>query len=645
MFFATLLVSLVGFLATLMLSVRARLASGASWDELRTTRFFEVVPIRALLWGLLGLAWVAWILDLLVLLFRTLGLFGAGRSLRDIAVLLVAALLAWPLYKLRVWVKKRLVDLPRIEPPPAGIAEAQFHSSIPGEDFAVLGCERFPNHVAPSRQADQYIRWAILAVSGIVVLLVICGISNSENQGSKSSKDAPSAGLSTAAAVRGNFGTLLALFSVTPLGILLYNNRDYTFVPFRPALVAQAGLILFIVVGLALAGASSDAVLLTLAATCAACGARALIDLRTAWRYDRTKRVYNPIADALGEWMPYLSQIPKHPGFQLAALSVDALHERITRGCKNVEERGLLVTRHFSRFLRLVDVHYQDCAMAMLRYLTWRRYVTLSGGMATWLGLRHPEVPWWDLQLFPLRPPAGFVNRLDPLGLGEEYNVVAVCGGCGGLGQVTRTVTEYRTAYYTDSNGQSQSRQVAESRQVQETCSSCTGSGRLLHQQILNTQWQRLLPLVTHPDMRVPELVEDAEDATYVHLPLTENQKPLTRTLKCAVPRSPLLEQIHGTCRHVVTAHDERVRMVEKLHDGHLYRADFQVCGFRTICIRFVRLRGRIGWLFGRRPEFYFPRLPLAWSVVATCVFLPPLALTTAAAVLGLALLMLKTGG
>src|SRR5207253_2245682 len=91
-----------------------------------------------------------------------------------------------------------------------------------------------------------------------------------------------------------------------------------------------------------------------------------------------------------------------------------------------------------------------------------------------------PEVPWWDLKLFPLHAPAGFVNHIDPLGLGEEYNVVVCCGGCGGSGQVTRTVTEYRTEYYTDSNGQSASRQVAESRQVQETCSMCTGSGRLL---------------------------------------------------------------------------------------------------------------------------------------------------------------------
>ncbi|MND05529.1 hypothetical protein D3C83_263740 [compost metagenome] len=58
------------------------------------------------------------------------------------------------------------------------------------------------------------------------------------------------------------------------------------------------------------------------------------------------------------------------------------------------------------------------------------------------------------------------------------------------------------------------------------------------------------------------------------------------------------------------------------------------MCGYRTICIRFEKLWGRVGWFFGRRPEFYFPRLPISWSALATCVFLPPLA-----AALGLGLL------
>lgn len=41
---------------------------------------------------------------------------------------------------------------------------------------------------------------------------------------------------------------------------------------------------------------------------------------------------------------------------------------------------------------------------------------------------------------------------------------------------------------------------------------------------------------------------------------------------------------------------------------------------------RFLHLSGRVGWFFGRRPEFYFPQLPLSWSMVGTLVFLPPLA-------------------
>ena len=64
---------------------------------------------------------------------------------------------------------------------------------------------------------------------------------------------------------------------------------------------------------------------------------------------------------------------------------------------------------------------------------------------------------------------------------------------------------------------------------------------------------------------------------------------------------------------------------------GLRYRADFQICGFRTIRIQFRQLGGRVGWFFGKRPEFYFPRLPLSYETVATFVFLPPLVIALAA--------------
>src|SRR5262249_3988644 len=223
-----------------------------------------------------------------------------------------------------------------------------------------------------------------------------------------------------------------------------------------------------------------------------ACAVRLIADVRVSWRYDRMKKVYNPIADKLREYAPYLPQLPAEPGFRLPALSIDALHRRISQGCKNVEERGLFVTRHFGRFLDLLEVDYQDCAMALLRYLTWRRYMALGPGFGTWDSLRYPEVPWWNLEMFPLAAPRGYIEWIDPLGLGSEWDAVVVCGTCGGSGVVTRTVTETQ-------NGQTVTRTVT------ETCGGCGGSGRLRHPQGLDKQWQRLLPPGTPPHMRVPE--------------------------------------------------------------------------------------------------------------------------------------------
>jgi hypothetical protein len=77
--------------------------------------------------------------------------------------------------------------------------------------------------------------------------------------------------------------------------------------------------------------------------------------------------------------------------------------------------------------------------------------------------------------------------------------------------------------------------------------------------------------------------------------------------------------------------HPRHADLVLSLTGGYLYRADFQVCGFRTIRILFQRLGGQVGWFFGKRPEFYFPRLPLCYGTIGTFLFLPPLAMALAA--------------
>src|SRR5262249_15593629 len=138
------------------------------------------------------------------------------------------------------------------------------------------------------------------------------------------------------------------------------------------------------------------------------------------------------------------------------------------------------------------------------------------------------------------------------------------------------------------------------------------------------------------------ELVEDAEDVTYVRVAFVEDRRRVPMQPKMAVPAGVMLDRILQTAHQVAALHDEHAEMVEKLHDGFLYRADFQVCGYRTIRIRFQRLRGRTGWFFGKRPEFYFPRLPLSWSAICTCAFLPALAAAIGFGVVGLVALLFE---
>ena len=174
-------------------------------------------------------------------------------------------------------------------------------------------------------------------------------------------------------------------------------------------------------------------------------------------------------------------------------------------------------------------------------------YITLSSGSGTSRWLQQPIVPVWNLQLFPLNPPSGYVNQIDPLWLPSQWDVVKTCGTCGGSGIVIVTVTE------TGPQGQSQTR--TETR----TCSTCSGCGRLEYTQILNTQWQRLLPLITHPNIPVPELVEDAEEQVIFDLPLTENFTTIAKSARIIHPSTPLAKDIYETGNQL-----------EKLHNIHI---------------------------------------------------------------------------
>ncbi len=633
MFTTLLVVCAVGFAATLLLNVLTRLAHGASWSELVADRFHEVVPARGLIWVAYGLAWAANVSTIAAFVLMGLALFGDKRTPALVVTVVLAGLLAGPCYLLRKRLAAKVVYGEKPVPPAVDMPAVSVAAGIEPGEFLRLGSERFPNHIDPARTADAKIRWG-LAVGGIGLALLLLLLAAQKSEGSKPPLLDPSPVL---AAV----GLLLAYPAAALLLMLLTDNRDYTFVPFRPSLLVAGGLGFAVCLGVLLLGATGPQFLMAVAAVIGAVGARAVADLRVARAYARMKRTLDPITEDIREQVPILVRLPTEPGFRQPPLLPSAVAARLARGCQNVEEKGPLVIRHFARFLDVADVSTRDCVMAQLRFLTIRRYVTLAGGVGTYQAFRYPQVPAWNETLFPVRPPTGYTNWIDPLLLGSEWDVVITCGPCGGSGQVRETYQESQTEYYTDNEGRSQSRTVYVTKERWVTCPTCGGSGRLLCQQVLNTQWQWLRATVTEPDMMLAELVEDAEEATFLHLPIKEDRRLLRVAAKVAVPSSPASKQLEQAARALAALHAEHANAVEELHDGVVYRADFRVCGFRTVRMEFRNLAGRVGWFFGKRPEFHFPRLPLSWGAVATGVFLPPLVIGLGLGVLAVAALVM----
>jgi hypothetical protein len=610
----------VGFAATVTLSLLARLAHGAPWSELAAGWFHEVLPARGLLWLVYGLAWAANVLTIVIFVLKGLALlFGDSRPPALIITVIVAGLLAWPCYKLRKLFAAKVIDVGLPESPALNLRSVNVTVGVEQDEFLRLGSERFPNHINPDRAVDARIRWGLL-LGGMGLALLFLYLAAQQSEGPKPPRIGPPGNL---AAV----GLLLAYAAGVLLLMFLANHRDYMFVPFRLGLLVEGGLGVGMSVGILLMGAKGQLFLVVVAVTFGAVGVRAGADLHVARVYDRMKRTVDPIAEDIRGQVPDLNHLQADPNFQQPPLQADALATRLARGCQNVEEKGPFVTRHFARFLDVVDLRTHDCVMAQLRFLTVRRYVTLTGGVGTYDRLQYPIVPVWNENLFPVHPPTGFVNWIDSLLLRSKWDVVVTCGRCGGTGQVRETYQEARTEYYTDHEGRSQTRTVYDTKERWVTCPSCGGSGRLLHSQVLNTQWQRLQPTVTGPEMLLPELVEDAEEVTFVDLPVKEDRRPLPMSVKVAAPACSAVDRLTQAAHALAARHSGHAAAVEQLHDGVVYRADFRVCGFRTVRMAFRNLAGRIGWFFGKRPEFYFPRLPLSWGAVTTGVFLPPLGL------------------
>ncbi|MDJ0618293.1 MAG: hypothetical protein QNJ63_16355 [Calothrix sp. MO_192.B10] len=612
---ATLLILSIVFFINLICSFIYRFRFGATIEQLIETKFYEIIPIRSLFWGLFCECCYV----LVFTSFATLNnlcylIFSESRSIEDLWKLLLSSSLTFVFFNIFKSLKASILEIPPINPLPIKADGLSIRYGIHPRLLKTLGFERFPNEKSPHNIRNRIVRFlvAIIGVACIGLSFYLLFINDTSNLGIDF--DTPINNiLSQTLYIQTPF--ILATIATIPtlIVLILFNNRNYTILTFNQSLLIKVGIVLLSIFCLTYLKYSFYTITVIVTIIVSFYGLRMIADLFIEFRYARNKRVYNPIAEKIKEHTPYLDQISTDPQLKLGSLQKDELVNRISRGCQNLEERGIFVVRNFARFLNLIEVQHQEFATAMLRYLTVRRYMTCSVSSGTHRPLQRPTVPMWDYSLFPLHPPNGYMNWVDPLWLPSRWDIVEICFSCGGTGIIITTKTE------TDSKGRTSTTTET------HTCSTCGGSGRLKKTQILNTQWQKLIPIVTHPDIPTPELTENAEEKIFYRLPITENFVEVGKSATSININNPTLQEMHQTGRELKEFHKLHHSKVEKLHDGYLYRADFQIGSFRMIMIKFLNLGGSFGWFFGKRPEFYFPKLPLSYSAVLTFILLPPL--------------------
>lgn len=371
--------------------------------------------------------------------------------------------------------------------------------------------------------------------------------------------------------------------------VLLFSNRNYHLLTFPKSFCLLGVLGVAALVGTASQPWSPETLPIVAVILLIASSFRWISDLLALGRYRTVKAVCDELAADIHRCVPGIDSISARQDCRLDVLTADHVAKRISQGCRNVEAAGVFVTRNFARFMRLATVNYEHFTAAMLRYLTVRRYVTESGGSGTHRGLQSPVVPAWNEVLFPVRPPHGFVNWLDPLFLSNEWDRVSICGTCGGSGivrcstcsgsgRVSQSYTEYV-------NGRSETR----TRQVscsscggsgRKTCGTCNGCGRLQFSRTLNTQWQRLFPTITSPAVPMPELLEGAEERVYLRTAYVEDRNSLPFSAEDDGIQTDLRAELEQAGLTLANLHQAHAARVAQLHDGIVYRADFQVVGF-----------------------------------------------------------------
>jgi len=638
---ALVVVSSAGFTLALWTSVARRLWAGARPAALWRSRFDELPPVRALLH--LGHA-VLWVVYLGVFVASAVALWRLAQASLAAESLAVAELQpAGQCVALTIaagWARRayqqHIIDFVPAAPPKVEVKLHLVEDGLDEDDLRHLGMERFPNRFSPRWKTGLWARGLLVFSLGLIGLAAPVLEFTQVWQGT-TFEPVRHAWRAAAQLCITSAGWLAPAQSFVPAflyltlvlgGIVLRRNRHYLLLSFTRTQLVLATLACALLLGIVAVFPDPRVLACTLSVVCVAWIARLRVDLILARRHAREEAAKQLALQRLQHQGDLLAAVLDDPACTLPAIELAQIERRVAQGAANIAESDPCVVRHFGRYMRVGSLRKERCSIAMQRHLAVDRSVGLSAGRPTSLPFGGREVPMWDEELFPIVSPPGYVDLVDSLLLGAEWNVVRVCAPCAGSGWIEETEHYYETEHYTDySNGQAQSasRQVQRTRRVRRTCACCAGGGRLEHDQYLHTHWKQLRAANVHPPMPLTTLVDGAEEVCLARAPLMEDRVRLPLTLHARDFRAPLRQRLQDAAAEAERCFEVESAAAHALLGGRIYRAEYSVWAFHTLQVRCSGLAGRVGWFFGRRPEYYFPSLPIGWSNVSTTLFAPPL--------------------
>ncbi len=668
-----------------LLELIRRLYNGANLKALATNAFEEIVPIHWLLKASVGLFYFILVASLILfirggwvnyLYYKKSSSFDWSHSMWAVFPLISG----FAIYKI-INLLKDWLDISTNKKSTTDVSIESISEGISDDEILELGLEKFPNRISKAGYKTIWIR----------IILFVLFSTAAGTLGYAFFEPNSKFGHTITGCISGlqtfykyispsTFGLPVGFDFILPYGcfvmLILFTitNRDYLYLDFTKTWLLF-GLLAF-GIGFSITStqtAENSVIFAILIIIPLILCIRILLDLSLLKNYKKRYSILDTIADDLQSIFHNNLKTLSSLKLYYPKIDQEELDARLDQGATNVGSESFLSPPKFGRYLKNAVVKWRHCSAVILRSMTVDRSVDLMNGRGTSASLREPKVPAWDEEMFPLNVPDGYVTWNDYLLLGDEWNVVRTCGGCGGKGQVNcnncgatgkincsycfgagekncascygRGYTERTETYY--SNGQNQTRQIRTNCSCGNgkirctscsggkvtctgcggkklvTCGSCSGCGRIMYDQQLTTYWKEETVTSAFPKMNIYEIAEGASEFDFVTTTFVENRTEILREQRTQLSKEDLSEDLLSNLEQSRSRWSTWEPLMKEFQGGTTYRANISLSGFSLIKASFGKILPREGWFFGNRPQFYFPRLPIGWATVGSVVILP----------------------